>query len=222
MVKKKYSYSKKGKYYTYAKLNKVLSQYSKVKMSSSMALKWVDQASGGYLFRLDVDIGSTFPQCSLGIIFGACTTYDGVRHMYGAYKVRGMLIETFPFGPLEQYQDQGGNTVIPWNGMIALGLFTDGGGATPQDRLNNRHDYKQIVEADKGLVLDPKNRQRKYWYFSQYDYTAFPTGTYQNNPPFVPLYLHTNYIDITNNAYITRPQWAIKVTFYVTVKDKIM
>lgn len=223
MAKKKYSYSKKGKYYTYAKLNKMLTQYSKVKLSSTLALKWLDLNNGGFLFRLDIDIGSSFPQCSLGLIFGACLAYEGIRNIYGAFKVRGMLIETFPFGADNQYQDNNGNTFIPWNGMVALGLFTDGGGATAQDRLNNRHTYKQVVECDKGLVLDTKNRQRKYFYFNQYDFTAFPNGTYANNPPFVPLYLHCNYEDITNNVlYVLRPEWSIKVTFYVTVKDKIM
>lgn len=223
MVKKKYSTSKKGKYYTYARLNKMLTQYSKVKLSSSLAFKWVDQASGGFLFRLDIDIGSSFPQCSLGLIYGACTSYEGLRNMYGAFKVRGMLIETFPFGSKDQYMDGAGNTVIPWNGMCAIGLFTDGGGATAQERLNNRRSYKQIVEADKGMVLDVGTRQRKYFYFNQYDFTAFPNAAYATNPPFVPLYLHSNYLDITvNNNYVTRPEWVIKITFYVTVKDKIM
>lgn len=223
MVKKKYSYSRKGKYYTYAKINRMLSQYAKFKMSVSLALKWVNQNAGGFLFRLDAAVDDPFPQSSLGVLFGACTVYDGLRQMYSAFKVRGVLLETMPYNLPMNFTDDAGNNWIPYNGMVGIGLFTEGGGANAQERLDRRKTYRNISDSDKGLILDTVQRQRKYCSFNQYDFTNFPNGNLERSVPYVPLFLHCNYQDlIIPGNFVNRPEWIIKLTFYVTCKDKIL
>lgn len=221
MVKKKYSYTKKGKYYSYPKINKMLSQYNKAKFSTTIALKWMSLDLGGYCLKPAYNPAINNPLITMASLFGTCAAYEPYRGLYSAYKVRGILMETLPYGDSASYVSNG-NTYIPWNGLVAIGLFTGGSGNDQEQLLANRKQFTEIIDSDKGLVLDTKNRQRKYCPLQNFDFVNFPVDPYPNVIPFCPLVLHCNYQIYTDNNYVIRPEWMIKITFYVTLKDKVL
>lgn len=221
MAKKKYSYSKKGKYYTYAKVSRMLTQYDKAKFSTTMLLKWTSAEDYGYNFRplYSPTVKTLF--ATMSSQFSTCAAYESYRALYAAYKVRGVLIEVIPFSDPVTYS-VGSDTFIPWNGAVAIGMFPQGAGDTLEQQSMTRKSFKDIVESDKGLLLDPKNRQRKYCSYNTVDFLNFPLKPFPDDAAYVPLVLHCNYIEYTNNTKVNRPEWYVKLTFYVTLKDKIM
>ena len=186
MAKKKYSYTKKGKYYSYAKINRMLTQYTKVKLSTTLLLKWATVDEHGYLFKPLYDTSAKTLFATMSGQFSSCAAYETYRSLYGAFKVRGVLIETIPFNEPIAYVS-GGSTFIPWNGAVAIGMFSAGAGSTLDQQQTTRKSFKEIVDSDKGLLLDPKNRQRKYNSYSAIDFVNFPVKPFPDDTAYVPL-----------------------------------
>ena len=211
MAKKKYSYSKKGKFYTYAKVNRMLAQYDKAKFSTTLLLKWSSADDYGYNLRplYNPSVKTLF--CTMSSQFSTCAAYESYRNLYAAFKVRGVLIEAIPFSDPIPYVNNG-STFIPWNGAVAIGMFPAGSGDTLQEQNETRKSFKDIVDSDKGLLLDPKNRQRKYCSYNTADFLNFPLKPFPTEAAYVPLVLHCNYEQYSINTYVNHPEWYVKLT----------
>ena len=227
MVKGKYtkkSYSKKGKWYSYSKINYLLSNTSKLKFSLTLWLGHLNE-NVGFAFKSEQPAGNkSFPQIDLGELFRLCSAYEAFRMSWGCFKVRGVLFECFPLLTPSGYSDPTSlqpTRIIPWIGAVAMGVFSRGGGTTDQEVLNRRLPYNEIVEGDRSIILNTMERQRFYVKFNMYDYKLVPDVS--AGVPWFPGFLQMNSYSTINGsiAEIQYPEWQIRLTFYISAKDKV-
>ena len=197
MAKGKYtkkSYSKKGKWYSYSKINYLLSNNTRIKLCLTLYLgHWNMQ--DGWIFRTEQTGGgqTNFPQVDLGNLMKLCNAWEAFRLSWQCFRVRGVLLEFFPMKVLAAYANSTAvlpTTMTPWIGSVAVGIFGRGGGANAQEIANRRLNYSEIVEGDHAIILDVTQRQRLYMKFNQYDYTNVPPTVDSN--PYCPGYLQMN------------------------------
>lgn len=169
MVKGKYtkkSYSKKGKWYSYSKINYLLSNNTRIKLCLTLYLgHWNMQE--GWIFRTEQAMGgqTNFPQVDLGNLMKLCAAWESFRLSWACFRVRGILLEFYPMKVLAAYANSTAvlpTTMTPWIGSVAVGIFGRGGGANAQEVANRRMNYSEIVEGDHALILDVTQRQRLY------------------------------------------------------------
>lgn len=193
-----YSYSKRGKYYTNRHVTNLIRNWGKYKLTSSWYLMHVVFNDQHIYQMLGLD--------PLGVALKRCKFFSSLKNEWTFWKCTGILFEVEPISA--------NNDPLLVNCSVAFGLSTE--------KINLAQDqaYAKVIESDKSFVVDIKNAQRKYFPIRTTNYIMFD-GT--ENVPQVPYYvaMAMRYFgQIVNNSVF--PMWVIKITFYITCKDKIL
>lgn len=196
-----------------SRVTSLLRNYSKLKLSVCWFIKVHTTRDNGFYIYDGENRGS--PVWNLAQMFVQCEQYNVIRTQYAYYKVTGLALEFIPTAQNQTYV-LANQVYDSYRGSVAFGLSSEG----DFENLATRLAYEKIVELDKSIVLDPINRQRKYWYLNMSDYIKFPpAGNYTS----MPFFMHSNNLNIAGSPQnINWPIWTFKATFYVTCKDKIL
>ena len=158
------------------------------------------------MLGLDQDNTPMHSSDPLGVALKRCKFFSELKNEWTFWKCTGVLFEVEPISPNDD--------PLLVNGSVAFGL------ATEKIDLAQDQAYAKTIESDKSFILDIKNAQRKYFPIRTTNYIMFD-GT--ENVPQVPSYvaMAMRYFgQIVNNSVF--PMWVIKITFYITCKDKIL
>ena len=210
----KYSYPK-GKYYSNHKVTNFIKNWGKYKLSSS----WV------YMYKVNEDLDKSAyvladcdnadnvieNQSRFAIALKQCSNWVYLRGEWTFWKCTGVLFEITP--------STSNNAIVANNqvqnifdGCIAMALT--------QDRYESK-DFSDIIEADKSIILDIKVPQRVYFPIRTSDYTMFPAT--ESTLPQLPYIFSSGFVNFAQVANATIfPKWIVKITFYVTTKDKVL
>lgn len=210
----KYSYPK-GKYYSNHKVTNFIKNWGKYKLSSSWVYMYkthsMDETKNSYVLT-DCDNADNVieNQDRFAIALRHCSNWIYLRSEWTFWKCTGVLFEITP--------STSNNAIVSNNqvqnvfdGCIAMALT--------QDRYDVG-EFSDIIESDKSIILDIKVPQRVYFPIKTSDYTMFPT---ENALPQLPYIFSSGFVNFSQvpNATIF-PKWIVKITFYVTTKDKVL
>lgn len=203
-----YSYSKRGKYYTNRHVTNLIRNWGKYKLTSSWYLMHVYTNEQHVYQMLGLDQSNT-PMVSsdpLGVALKRCKFFPELKNEWTFWKCTGVLFEVEPISSNDD--------PLLVNGSVAFGL------ATEKINLAQDQAYGKTIESDKSFIVDIKNAQRKYFPIRTTNYIMFDGNDYV---PQVPYYVAIGYRyfgAIQNNSVF--PMWVVKITFYITCKDKIL
>ena len=127
-------------------------------------------------------------------LIDASPDYNMYRQLYMSFKLTGIAVNVTPMLRSNNF-----STV----GAICLGLLTDNDGDT----------FANVVESDKSIMLSFQNDKRRYWSFN-----GGSTGwvNIEAGETFPGKFgVATGDLPTAGDAY-----WAVKFTFYVTMKNK--
>ena len=210
----KYSYPK-GKYYSNHKVTNFIKNWGKYKLSSSWIYTYkvysMDETKNSYVL-MDCDNADNIieNQDRFAIALRHCSNWIYLRSEWTFWKCTGVLFEITP--------STSNNAIVTNNqvqnifdGCIAMALT--------QDRYDVG-EFSDIIESDKSIILDIKMPQRVYFPIKTSDYTMFPTG---DNLPTLPYIFSSGFVNFAQVANATIfPKWIVKITVYVTTKDKVL
>ena len=209
----KYSYPK-GKYYSNHKVTNFIKNWGKYKLSSSWVYMYkldADQQENSRYILADCDNADNVVdnQDRFAKALKYCSNWALLKSEWTFWKCTGVLFEITP--------STSNNAVVAddlvqniFDGCICMALT--------QDKYFPKQ-FSDIVESDKSIILDIKVPQRVYFPIRTSDYTMFPTG---DNLPSLPYYFSSAFVNFNQipNAKIF-PKWIVKITFYITTKDKV-
>lgn len=203
-----YSYSKRGKYYTNRHVTNLIRNWGKYKLTSSWYLMHVKVNENNVYQMLGLDAQNTPLKSTdpLGVALKRCKFFDSLRNEWTFWKCTGVLFEVEPISANDD--------PLFVNGSVAFGLTTEKVEEAQADT------YSKVVESDKSFILDIKNAQRKYFPIRTTNYLMFDG---LENVPQVPYRVAIGWRyfgQILNNSVF--PLWIVKITFYITCKDKIL
>lgn len=195
-----------GKYYTYRRIRNIMNTYFRAKISFQADTIW-DNNNIGYR-QVNVNHGGqTFSNNELIVNSSSWPSY---RRLFGFYKPRGMLVETTPkFQNVAYYDSQAHIAFLPYTGSIAIGLYNS-------DQVI---DYQVLADQNSCLVLSTVTKQRVYWPFTIKDFSQMPV--YGGEPTGFPYYLCIAQ-DARPDANQIFPNWALRVTYYITMRQSSM
>ena len=203
-----YSYSKRGKYYTNRHVTNLIRNWGKYKLSISFFLtkKVVDSH---YEFHMDgLDSGQTQLHTGdlLGIALRHCNYFDQLQTEWTFWKCTGICFEVEPI--------TGNVSTNLYNGSVAFGVSTE------QILPAQNNSYAKVIESDKAFILDIKNAMRKYYPVRTTDYQIFENNNAVPRLPYRVAIGWKEFGEVPENT--VWPKWVIKMTFYLTCKDKIL
>jgi hypothetical protein len=162
----------------------------------------------------DCDDGSTiiFNKDRFAIALKYCSQWTYLKDEWTFWKCTGILFEITPSTSNNAVTGTNGTIVNILDGCIAMAL-------TQQEV--DTYNFSEVIESDKSIILDIKSPQRVYFPVRTSDYQMFPATT--NVLPTLPYRFSVGFKNFNEIPNATNfPKWIVKITFYITVKDKIL
>ena len=206
--KRYYNYYKpKGKTYTSRQISNMLRNWGKYKLSVCNFI----QHQGNHFLLMDNGVGNGAQFGNIGPVITQCSSWDVIQREWTFFKLTGVSIEVVPINSTDNYV-VAQNVWSQYSGSVVVGFFSA--------NFNNvLQAYNAIVESDKCMQLDTKQRQRYYFPIKERDFSRFPAA---NVDLVGPLTFHVNSQEVGAPQNIIYPKWQLRFTFYITCKDKLI
>lgn len=197
-----------GKYYSYKRIRNIMSTYFRAKLSM-----FIEIFANGAAYNLgynDPGFGrheaTHFP---LSELFHHCPKYEAYRGMFGAYKIRGVLLDINPCQQTNLMLNNQNQFINLFEGDVKIAL----------NETDAQIDYYLMADLNYNTSLSRTQKMRYYWKIYQKDFTTVPSNA-NDLPQGIPYSLIVNKFGQLGNNYYAQV-WSMTLTFYVTYRQSM-